>query len=524
MIAATKGATICFKRNQVLYRNWASTLFSHIAEKKILSLLEVNKKWAENPYILLDSPAYSAILQFLAYKIAIEREFPAYKPTEQKIVYEYPYSKGKTLRKIALDLKVEPETLSEYNKWLNSPKVPDSDCKVLVVVPASRYSEIRVFAELSRKTALPAKDLGFPILKRDEKLSKTRSKGGIFYLINDLEGLQADMCDIPVTMAYKAGTSVERFVEYNDMKENDLLRIGQVYYIQSKSSKASVPFHVVRDGETLWDISQIYGVKLANLLNFNRFETVQRLQSGRVIWLQTTRPKNKPIEYIEMPDEMLEVEQMMVAEQTKSIEKELVIQDSVRTAEVKSLAKEVDLSALPLSQEIGKSQQPELEAVNKNDVAPINKELPKEIDLTILPLSQEIGKGSQPAEVANKNESNLSKNTLPAEIDSLPLAQDFKKEQANNVGLSKDIDSNQVSANTPKEETWNEQDSTNNKPYSGEVAERENSEKFLTHTVKKGETLFRISVIYNVAVSELWVWNSMTSTIVEAGTILKIKR
>lgn len=530
LIAATKGAAICFKRNQVLYRNWASTLFSHIAEKKILSLLDVNKKWAENPYILLDSPAYSAILQFLAYKIAIEREFPAYKPTEQKIVYEYPYSKGKTLNKIALDLKVEPETLSEYNKWLNSLKVPDSDCKVLVVIPANRYSEVRTFAELSRKIALPAKDLGFPILKRDEKFSKRKSKGGTFYLINDLEGLQADMCDIPVTMAYKAGISIERFTEYNDMKENDLLKIGQVYYIQAKLSKASVPFHIVREGESLWDISQMYGVKLTNLLNFNRFDTVQRLQTGRVIWLQTLRPKNKPIEYIEMPDEMLEVEQMMLARPTKSIEKELVIQDSVRTVEVKSLPKDIDLSALSLSQEIRKSKQPEIEAVNKNNVASIQNELPKDIDLATLPLSLEIAKGSQPAKVADGKESNLNKNTLPTEVDvnSLPLAQDIRKGQSNSVNLSKNTDSKQVSANPISEEerivTWNKQNSTKNKLYSVEVAEREKNNNFLTHTVKKGETLFRISVIYNVAVSELWIWNSMTSTIVEAGTILKIKR
>lgn len=518
LIAATKGAAICFKRNQVLYRNWASTLFSHLADKKILTLLEVNKKWAENPYILLDSPAYSAILQFLAYKIAIEREFPLYKPIEQKIVYEYPYSKGKTLNKIALDLKVEPETLIEYNKWLNSVKVPESDCNVLVIVPANRYSEVRTFAELSRKIGLPAKDLGFPILKREDKLSKTKSKGGVFYLINDLKGLQADMCDIPVTMAYKAGISVERFAAYNDIKENDLLKIGQVYYIESKASKASVPFHVVRDGETLWDISQMYGVKLSSLLNFNRFETVQRLQRGRVVWLQTARPKNKPIEYIEMPDEMTEVEEMMVVGQNKNLEKEFIVDDTVQTIEVKSSRKDVDLSSLPLSQEIGTGQQSQI--VNKKDLASTKQELPKEIDLSILPLTKEMGKGNQQSKVTSKKE-------VPNEIE--PLTQDIRKGNTNSVNLSKSIDRKQVTEGSVAQDeeqivTWNKQNSTKNKPYSVEVADREENKNFLKHTVKKGETLFRISVNYNVAVSELWVWNNLTSTIVNEGTVLKVKR
>lgn len=527
-ISATNGAVICFKRNQVLYRNWASTLFSHIADKKILNLLEINKKWAENPYILLDSPAYSAILQFLAYKIAIEREFPSYKPSIQKIVYEYPYSKGKTLNKIALDLKVDPETLFEYNKWLNSSSVPESDCKVLVIVPTERYSEIRTFAELSRKIGLPAKDLGFPILKKIEKFAKVKSKGGVFYLINDREGLKADMCDSPVTMAYKAGISIERFVEFNDIKETDLLTIGQVYYIQQKLGKASVPFHVVREGETLWDISQMYGVRLSNLLDFNRFDSVQRLQRGRVIWLQATRPKNKPIEYIEMPEELAEVENIMVAVRTKNVEKTYLKQDTIKTAEVKSLPKDIDLSALQSSQEIDK-EQPKL--VNLNDVATIKKELPNEINLTTLPPNQEIDKGNQqPLELKDKEVVSM-KIDLPKEIqfnNSSPLVQAIKEEQSDNTSVPKSIDSQQVSKIDVKDEpqiiTINGQNSTKNKVNAEEAGEREENNNFLEHIVKKGETLFRIAVYFDVVVAELWAWNNLTSTIVKEGTVLKIKR
>jgi len=526
-ISATKGAVICFKRNQVLYRNWASTLFSHIADKKILNLLEINKKWAENPYILLDSPSYSAILQFLAYKIAIEREFPSYKPSVQKIVYEYPYSEGKTLNKIALDLKVDTETLFEYNKWLNSPIVPESDCKVLVIVPIERYSEIRTFAELSRKIGLPAKDLGFPILKKIEKFAKVKSKGGVFYLINDREGLKADMCDSPVTMAYKAGISIERFVEFNDMKETDLLTIGQVYYIQQKLGKASVPFHVVREGETLWDISQMYGVRLSNLLDFNRFDSVQRLQRGRVIWLQATRPKNKPIEYIEMPEELAEVENMMVAMRTKNVEKTYVKQDTIKTLEVKSLPNDINLSALQSSQEIDK-EQPNL--VNRNDVSIIKKNLPNEVNLTTLSLNQEIGKeNQQPLELKDKEVVSM-KTELPKEIElnSLPLVQAIKEEQPDNASMPKSVDNQQVSKIDVKDEvqviTINGQNSTKNKLISEEAGEGEENNNFLEHIVKKGETLFRISVNFNVALAELWAWNNLKSTIVKEGTVLKIKR
>ncbi len=526
LIAATRAAVICFNRNQVLYRNWASTLFSHIADKKILTLLEVNKKWAENPYILLDSPAYSSILQFLAYKIAIEREFPIYKPGLQKIVYEYPYSKGKTLMRIALDLKVETETLFEYNKWFNSSIVPESDYKVLVIVPAERYSEIRTYAELSTKNGLPIKDLGFPILKRVEKFSKVNSKGGVFYLINDRKGLKAEMCDSPVTMAYKAGISIERFVDFNDIKETDLLSIGHIYYIQEKLGKASVPFHVVKEGEALWDISQMYGVRLANLLYFNRFETIQRLQRGRVIWLQTTRPKNKPIEYIEMPEEMAEVEKMVVEEQTINIEKTYALKDTIKNADVKLILKDIDVEVLPSKNEIGKE---ETKLLSLTEVV-TKKELPNEVDLLKLPHNQEIAKGSQQAFDLMSKEIVSVKNELPKEIDlnSQSLARLIKEEYFKNISLPKSVDSQIVSEIYAKDESQNtnlnKQNLNKINLIADEVGELDVNKNFFEHTVKKGETLFRISLNFNVTVSELWTWNNLTSTIVKEGKVLKIRR
>jgi membrane-bound lytic murein transglycosylase D len=505
LIAATKGASMCLKRNYVLYKNWGTTLFSHISDKKVLSLLEVSRKWSGNAYILLDSPAYSAILQFLAYKIAIEREFPAYKPSIQKIIYEYPYSKGKTLNRISAELKVEPATLNEYNLWLTAKNVPDTECQVLVVVPASRYSEVRTLAELSRKSGLPVKDLGFPVLKREETVAKKGkgiNKGGIFFNINDLKGVQAEMCDVAVTMAYKADISIENFVEYNDMKVTDLLHIGQVYYIEKKNTKASVPFHVVREGETLWDISQMYGVRLSNLLDYNRLETVQRLQRGRIVWLQTTRPKNKPIEYIEMPDEFAVIEEMLSTE------------------------KEEPFVPVPLKEKI-ETIRPQQSIVKNNNSGP------KETDLNSLPLSQEIKK-----EQTKNLDKNTVKNDVPKEIDrnaarinSLPLSQEIRKEQAKDLNLPKSVDSEDIALNSEGEskvvlkgEKVKKEDK---KPYSEQVASREvnkSESQFVYHTVRRDETLFRISVNYNVSVENLWRMNNLSSTIIEVGTVLKVKR
>ncbi|WP_337040914.1 LysM peptidoglycan-binding domain-containing protein [Emticicia sp. 17c] len=480
LVVATKGAALCLKRNYVLYNNWGATLYSLLAHKKIINQLEVNRKWAntvknENEYILLDSPAYTALLQFLAYKLAIEQEFPAFKPQVAKTVYEYPYSRGKSLNRISAELKVEPSVLYEYNAWLIAKNVPETNCQVLVVIPAERLYEIKVLAELSRKSGLPTKDLGFPLLKKDPILAKSIGRGGVFYKINNLSGIQAEMCDTPVTLAYKADISVKKFVEYNDIKENDLLQVGQIYYLESKDSKASVPFHVVREAETLWSISQIYGVKLENLLKYNRFETVQRLQKGRIIWLQTTRPKNKPVEYINIPDELTVIDEIVNAEGEKNIFSDTIPNESMS----------VDTIVLV-----------------DNNKPQLNDNITKKDTVT--------------AGVSGQKEK---------KVNSTPLVQEIRKEETKNLNLPKSVDTKDLTPPLKKEEQ-ERKNTPPAEPQHTETLKDKTSEqdKFLFHTVKKDETLFRISVNYQVSVETLWKLNNLTSNIIKVGTVLKVKR
>lgn len=481
LIVATKGAALCLRRNNVLYNNWGATLYSLIAHKRIINQLEVNRKWAntssnENEYIALDSPAYMALLQFLAYKLVIEQEFPAFKPQVPKVVYEYPYSKGKSLNRISAELKVESAVLNEYNPWLLSKNVPDTECQVLVVIPANRFSEIRVLAELSKKSGIPTKDLGFPLLKKENNQAKSKGKGGIFYQINNLAGIQAEMCDNAVTLAYKSDIQLKKFVEYNDIKENDLLQIGQVYYLEEKSAKASVPFHVVREGETLWSISQTYGVKLENLLKYNRFETVQRLQRGRIIWLQAVRPKNKPVEYINMPDELEAIDEMVRAESNMEINEDI-----------------------------------------------LNKE-PAKIDTIVLVDKGKVEVKENTGIKNSKSEAGLL--AKEKELNSSPLTQEIRKEETKNLNLPKSVDNKDILSPVLKKDETESKATPPIAPQStNTLKDKTTTEQgnFVYHTVKKDDTLFRISVNYNVTLDELRKLNNLSSNIVKIGVVLKIK-
>ncbi len=57
--------------------------------------------------------------------------------------------------------------------------------------------------------------------------------------------------------------------KYNDLNKSDVVQPGDVIYLQPKRGKAKVKYHTVKEGDTMRDISQKYGVKLKSLYKKN---------------------------------------------------------------------------------------------------------------------------------------------------------------------------------------------------------------------------------------------------------------
>ncbi len=464
LLLASKGALVCLRRNQVLYENWGKTLFAHIASREVLKNLETNRKWSGN-YIVLDSPSYSSLIQFLAFKWVMEVEFNNYRNPMQSIVYEYKNAAGKSLNLIAADLNVDPKELLFSNLWLKANRVPEGEANILVYIPSNKYSEIRMLDEMSRNGGNQNIDLGFPVLKPTPELSK--GLGGMFYTSNNLKGIQAEMCDDFVNLAYKANISNKQFLEYNEMSDRDFVQIGQVYYIEAKSDKAAIPHHIVKNEETLWEISQQYGVKLSKLLKYNRMETVGRLQRGRVVWMQTTRPKNKPIEYIEFPlenknesPERLKFDDEVISQyvDTQKEDEELGHKKEITESQKAKALVENQLKEVFKSQVLGKN---EVEPIEETILVPKNKVQPF-VQTTIV------------------------KEVPTSKVESVKL---FSEELKEMIDIPKNY-----------------------------------AKGYLVHEVKKGETLYRISVNYKVSVSQLHRLNNLNNNFIEVGDRIIVRK
>jgi len=77
---------------------------------------------------------------------------------------------------------------------------------------------------------------------------------------------------------------------WNDMDKNAKLEAGQRIYIQPKRNTAkSASTHTAVAGESLWDVSQHYGVKLAKLAKYNGLGEDAKLTAGQNIALRKPR-------------------------------------------------------------------------------------------------------------------------------------------------------------------------------------------------------------------------------------------
>ena len=81
---------------------------------------------------------------------------------------------------------------------------------------------------------------------------------------------------------------------YNELGNGFIPEPGQILYLQPKRDKAEPgkETHIVSEGETIYLISQKYGVKMKKLLEYNRMEEGEEPVPGQTLWLRRINPVN----------------------------------------------------------------------------------------------------------------------------------------------------------------------------------------------------------------------------------------
>jgi hypothetical protein len=82
--------------------------------------------------------------------------------------------------------------------------------------------------------------------------------------------------------------------KYNELGSDFSITAGQILYLQPKRDKAETgkAFCDIAAGETMYLISQRYGIKLKSLYKMNRLEENSEPEPGSKIWLRDLKPLN----------------------------------------------------------------------------------------------------------------------------------------------------------------------------------------------------------------------------------------
>lgn len=136
---------------------------------------------------------------------------------------------------------------------------------------------------------------------------------------NRIEYIIVKQGDTFYTLAQDLEMMPWELYKYNDLNKDDPLTEGQMLYLQPKRNKAAfgTNFHTVAEGETLYDISQKYGVKMKALRKKNALEEGEALEAGTKLWLRKKKKKKDP----DREDEQKEkIEMDFEQEEEESIE------------------------------------------------------------------------------------------------------------------------------------------------------------------------------------------------------------
>lgn len=84
------------------------------------------------------------------------------------------------------------------------------------------------------------------------------------------------------SIAMKYDIPKQKLLEFNETTNEDDLKEGDIIFLDKKKSKygGAKDFHHVQDDETIFEISQEYGIKINNLMKMNKLNIFSRLKAG----------------------------------------------------------------------------------------------------------------------------------------------------------------------------------------------------------------------------------------------------
>ena len=262
VVSSTRAAAKYLKNSNFVFDNWIFSLLSYMTGLSgARSILD--EKFYGSKRMEINKNTHWYIKRFLAHKIAYQDEINKDNYNDKFTIYKN--YEAKSIEDLSESLSVNLDDLKSYNKWLKSSELPRDKVYSFLVplksknlysqIKSSVISKVKSFISSSKNSLI------------DEKIKLIAEKKMIF--LNGLPSIIIDSDDTMDEIFKLYSISKKSFFSYNDIDSNHQLQIGVPYYFVNKINRGRVQTYIRRKEESLWEISQIFGIKLKKLEKFN---------------------------------------------------------------------------------------------------------------------------------------------------------------------------------------------------------------------------------------------------------------
>jgi membrane-bound lytic murein transglycosylase D len=265
IVAASKGAAKYFKLSNNYFNNWLYVVQSYQMGIGGTTRL-VGEEHLGSKHMDVTMDTYWYVRKYLAHKIAFEHALGGNKGQVQVTPI---LASGVSLDEISAKSGVDAAKLKEYNTWIKDGNVPD-DKDYAVVIPKGDVADFHNLW-LSKKSN-QAVATNTPVVTSKE------------FELNGLRAITAQSGETITSIAKRTNTDLTEFIRWNDVSVDWPVQSGQTFYLQRKIKSSNQSTHTAKAGESLWSVSQAYGIQLKKLKRLNE-NLDENLKQGSVVYL-----------------------------------------------------------------------------------------------------------------------------------------------------------------------------------------------------------------------------------------------
>jgi len=213
---------------------------------------------------------------------------PVYAQTLIKYIETYQLN---VLNDYAAEEEQDEPDLSTYFTALNESKqVNPAIKKPTVSGPA--IDEERSETVGSAKNAANASSTSKNTVNSNKATTKSKANYSSIFKINGLKVIEAEKGTSLLSIAKDKRIQLSALLAFNDLASSTTtLKQDQLIFLQAKKKTGKKEFHKVRKGESLYEISQLEGIKFSSLLKLNKLKKGMEPKIGQQLSLKSTTTK-----------------------------------------------------------------------------------------------------------------------------------------------------------------------------------------------------------------------------------------